>query len=65
MPQLVMLELHPEEAERISTELTAMVCWLEGFEAGRGTPVPLCIESIRHFSHRIKNRTCLRMIENE
>jgi hypothetical protein len=60
-----MLEMHPEEAERISTELKEITSWLEGFEAGRGSPTSLSIESIRQFSQRIKNRSCLRLVENE
>lgn len=65
MPKMVVLQLNPEEAENIRTNLVEMVSWFEGFEAGRGSPVPVNIESIRTFTSRINTTRHLELVENE
>jgi hypothetical protein len=62
---MVVLQLKPEEAEKIKTDLVEAVSWFEGFEAGRGSSVPVNIESIRSFTGRINASRHLELVENE
>jgi len=65
MSNMVVLQLKPEEAEKLKTELVEAVSWFQGFEAGRGSPVPVNIESIRTFTSRINATRHLKLVENE
>lgn len=53
MSKSITLEMKPEDAENLKSDLMEIVKWFEGFEAGRGSRVPVNIESIRNFSNWI------------